>query len=69
MDEMKCPMTFNDPCYDRSEECVPDCAWLVKANTVSRNERCCALAVIASSATDPMGFGPVNFLDDTKGGE
>lgn len=59
---MKCPMTFNDPCCDRDEECREDCAWLVESGT-KRADKVCAIAVLASSGTEPMGFAPVNVIE------
>lgn len=65
---MKCPMTFGDPCYDRDDECRHDCAWLVERGVTG--DTYCAVAVLASSETDSMGFGPVNIERlSAKGGE
>lgn len=55
---MKCPMTFNDPCCDRNEECREDCAWLMESDKIS--SKVCAIAIIAASGTEFMDFCPVN---------
>ena len=71
---MKCPLSYNKTvviggieCRQPAMDCRPDCACLVESGTVGGTY--CAVAVIASSATDSMGFGPVNLMEDTKGGE
>lgn len=53
---MKCPMTFNDPCCDRDEECRPDCAWLLRSSWMDGEEidttGRCAIAVLARAQND-----------------
>ena len=41
---MKCPLTFNDPCYDHNEECREDCAWLIESKSETY---ACAIAFLA----------------------
>ena len=41
---MKCPLTFNDPCYDRNDECREDCAWLIESKSETY---ACAIAFLA----------------------
>ena len=47
---MKCPMTFNDPCGDRDDECRgAECMWYVRQiEPMSRmiNVEACAIALI-----------------------
>lgn len=61
---MKCPMKFNNPCCDVDEECDSECAWLLECGTVSNDDRVCAIAVLASSGTEPMGFSPINRFEE-----
>lgn len=65
---MKCPLSLRDTvvvdgteCTTRAMECKPDCAWLLERGTDS--DRVCAIAVLASSDTEPMGFCPVNVIE------
>lgn len=56
---MKCPWKLNVPQEIRTDdECDPDCAWLVEPHGGGYGE--CAIAIIASSGTEVMGFHPVN---------
>lgn len=67
---MICPMTFSNPetFHHGGMECDPNCAWLVQSGVTG--DTYCAVAVIASSGIDSMGFSPVNIMDDeAKGGE
>lgn len=52
---MICPMNYP------GEPCDPECAWLVEP--YEGKGRFCAIAVIASSGTEPMLFGPVNEME------
>lgn len=51
---MKCPMKFNNPCSDVSDDCEPDCAWRVTSRRLSEDGQheklgeCCAIAAIGS---------------------
>lgn len=59
---MKCPFKLNVPVEIRTdEECDPDCAWLVTAFMNNCAE--CAIAVIAASRTESMGFMPENNME------
>ena len=67
---MKCPLSYRETtvsdgieCTQRSMECSLDCAWLVERGAANSCERYCAIAVIASSGTEPMGFCPVNSIE------
>lgn len=48
---MKCPMTFNDPCTDRDEECRgKECMWYMYMAINSKEEvEGCAIAIGAVS--------------------
>lgn len=52
---MNCPLKYPD------EPCDPECAWLVRAHKSTVVE--CAIAVIAASGTEPMGFMPENYME------
>lgn len=44
---MKCPMKFNSPCCDISEECVGDqCAWFIE---VHDTVEACAISWLAAA--------------------
>lgn len=66
---MKCPMSFNDSlifdgvqCQPHPLDCMSNCAWLMESGT-ERADKVCAIAVLASSGTEPMGFAPVNVIE------
>ena len=55
---MNCPLKLNAPAKIRTDnECDPDCAWLMEHEGSSLH---CAVAVMAASGTETMGFCPVN---------
>lgn len=58
---MKCPWKLNVPEEIRTdEECDPECAWLMEHEGIGKH---CAIAVLAASGTEMMGFCPVNDLE------
>lgn len=64
---MKCPLSYRETividgieCTQRSMECSPDCAWLMERDGDSRY---CAVAVLAASGTETMGFCPTNSME------
>lgn len=64
---MKCPLSYRETIVidgieykQRSMECSPDCAWLVEHGEAERH---CAVAVLAASGTETMGFCPVNSME------
>ena len=44
-----------------NDECDPECAWLVERQ--KGNYAVCAMAILASSCTEPMGFCPTNVVE------
>lgn len=56
---MKCPISFANP-DERGvwSDCDPRCAWLMEYGP--RRAKVCAVAVLAASETDTMGFCPTN---------
>lgn len=58
---MKCPFKLNVPVELRTEDgCDPGCAWLMRP--YENNVQACAIAVIAASKTELMGFKPENYV-------
>lgn len=58
---MKCPWKLNVPANIRyDEECDPECAWLMEHDG---DGRYCAVAVLAASGTETMGFCPMNSME------
>ncbi|WP_288070596.1 hypothetical protein [Adlercreutzia caecimuris] len=47
-------------CTQRSMECSPDCAWLMERDG---DYQYCAVAVLAASGTETMGFCPMNSME------
>lgn len=61
---MKCPMSFaNHKRLGILFDCDEKCAWMLERATAFEKERVCAIAVLASSGTEPMGFFPVNVIE------
>ena len=59
---MKCPWKLNVPSeYRADDECDPECAWLVERQ--EGRYTACAMAILASSCTEPMGFYPTNVVE------
>lgn len=60
---MKCPMSFANPDERGAwSDCDERCAWLMEQD--SKPNKVCAIAIIAASETDPMGFYPSNDMVD-----
>ena len=53
---MKCPMKFNNPCCDVTDECDPECAWSVAVEGVGDcsmdGRKVCAIAILARDSID-----------------
>ena len=58
---MKCPWKLNVPAEIRTDdECDPECAWLMEH---AGSGFYCAVAVLAASGTETMGFCPMNSME------
>ena len=58
---MKCPWKLNVPAEIRTDdECDPERAWLMEFEGGGRH---CAIAVLAASGTETMGFCPANSME------